>query len=303
MSQPEALGAGRPARLAGRLVQMRARWLQAGMDRDDLARLEAAVAAGTPAAAALTALARVYERLLAEAEASGHGRSACDYGRRAALCHLMRLALSGRGEGRARERARAAYARIARRLTPPARALTVALPGRAAAAYVRRPARGGRRAPVVLLLAEPTAGKEEFGRLEERLLVRGLATLSADLAAGDGPVAGEALVRAASVFAQGRSECVGVWAGGAAGAGLALSAVRGERPAGAVVVPAAPTRGGARSLRLGLRAAARPVALVAAAEDDAQAPTGVAFHALDEYGLDSVADWLAAILRRGEGRA
>jgi hypothetical protein len=282
VSEPEALGAGRPARLVGRLVQMRARWLQAGMDRDDLARLEAAVAAGRSAAAALTALARVYERLLVEAEASGHGRSACDYGRRAALCHLMR---------------------IARRLTPPARALTVALPGRAAAAYVRRPARGGPRAPVVLLLAEPSAGKEEFGRLEERLLVRGLATLSADLAAGDGPAAGEALVRAASVFAQGRSECVGVWAGGAAGAGLALSAVTGEGSAGAVVVPAAPSRGGARCLRLGLGAAACPVALVAAAEDDAQAPTGVAFHALDEYGLDSVADWLAGVLRRGEGRA
>jgi hypothetical protein len=314
---------------AGWLRRTRPRWLAAGVDRDDLARLEAAAGEGASLDGALSDLARLYEDEAAQAEATGHDLSAVGFGLASTLARGMR-ASAARGAVRAalRAEAQAAYDRWAPRQTPPASALTLGDPGRVVRAHLRVPASRA-RAPVVVLVPPADGGPEEVLRLEERLLARGLATLAVDPAVlrrlewERGTTLWwrllEALAVASTAVDAGRAAVWGI--GPARPAVLVAGAIRAVE-AVAVADTALGGRNGkaVRTAYLTVRARAA-VAVVAAtwmgAKTRAYSPRLSALAGassasesdrgdgeFDEFGRDAVADWLAdQFAGRAPGRA
>ncbi|MCL6596185.1 MAG: hypothetical protein K6V73_08230 [Firmicutes bacterium] len=271
-----------------------------------MARIEAAVAAGRAVAEAFASVAAVYEREAVAAEGEGHTLTAREHGWRAALA-LHFAAVHGGGR-EARRAARAAYARWAPRLSPPARLCRLG----GVAAYARSPAQSPMRSAAVLV---PPAwgGKEELRRYEERLLARGLATVSVDGPGRRGRDGWEAWWGRVAAEAGGGGP-VAVWAvGGAAESVLAAARVAGVA---AVAVGDAPARGGRGGpLWRALGAGVAPVAVVPGGAGGAgglvalgaPAPPGLGDGRDDggELALDLAADWLVERVRaagpRGEG--
>jgi 2,6-dihydroxypseudooxynicotine hydrolase len=170
------------------------RFLANGLDYLDVRRTLDAVRSWDDWADAWAATADRYETLAAEAESAGHGLTAAEHLRRAAL--TLQFAQFVLNDDRARREALhrrqcELYARAAGRLRPPARRVEMPTGTGIVPGYLRAPLSGD-AAGLVLLVPGLESTKEQFSTLEPYLLDRGLATLSIE-----GPGQGEMRYRRA----------------------------------------------------------------------------------------------------------
>jgi pimeloyl-ACP methyl ester carboxylesterase len=161
------------------------RFIQAGVDYNDFARTTARVERWEDWLDAWCETGEVHAGLARDAEAAGRGRTAGEAWLRAAVCFHFGKFVWVLDEERARAAADRAVAalRAAHRLLDPSAERVEASLG--VVANLRRPL-GAARPPLVLLIPGLDSTKEEFFRLEDLFLARGMATLSLD-----GPGQGE----------------------------------------------------------------------------------------------------------------
>jgi 2,6-dihydroxypseudooxynicotine hydrolase len=160
------------------------RFIQAGVDYNDFARTTARVEHWEDWLDAWSETGEVHASLAAEAEAAGRTETAGEAWLRAAVCFHFGKFVWVLDEGRARaaaDRAVAALRAAHRWLDPTAERIETPF----AIGNLRRPA-GLDRPPLALLIPGLDSTKEEFFRLENLFLARGMATMSFD-----GPGQGE----------------------------------------------------------------------------------------------------------------
>jgi 2,6-dihydroxypseudooxynicotine hydrolase len=160
------------------------RFIQAGVDYNDFARTTARVERWEDWLDAWSETASEHAELAQAAEDAGHVQTAGEAWLRAAVCFHFGKFVWVLDEGRSRAAADRAVAALlaAHRLLDPT-AERVETPR--AIGNLRRPA-GSERPPLALLIPGLDSTKEEFFRLENLFLARGMATLSMD-----GPGQGE----------------------------------------------------------------------------------------------------------------
>ena len=177
------------ARVQAAIDHWAPRFIQAGVDYNDFARTTARVERWEDWLAAWCETAEMHADLARAAEAESRGRTAGEAWLRAAVCfHFGKFVwvLDERRSRAAADRAVAALRAAHGFLDPTAERVTAPLDGAAVIANLRRPSGAG-RPPLVLLIPGLDSTKEEFFRLENLFLARGMATLSLD-----GPGQGEA---------------------------------------------------------------------------------------------------------------
>jgi 2,6-dihydroxypseudooxynicotine hydrolase len=164
------------------------RFIQAGVDYNDFARTTARVERWEDWLDAWCETGALHEDLAREAEAAGRRWTAGEAWMRAAVCfHFGKFVwvLDAERSRAAADRAVAAMRAAHRLLDPTAERVEAPLDDAAVIANLRRPPGAG-RPPLALLIAGLDSTKEEFFRLENLFLARGMATLSLD-----GPGQGE----------------------------------------------------------------------------------------------------------------
>jgi dipeptidyl aminopeptidase/acylaminoacyl peptidase len=130
-----------------------------------------------------------YEQLAESSENLGHLETAAGAWRRAALCwHWGKFVFVDHPDEQraAHERTVDCYRRGAAGLTPPAELVRIPYGDTSLPAYLRVPAAGPSRKPVVIMLPGLDSTKEELQATAEYMLARGLATIAID-----GPGQGE----------------------------------------------------------------------------------------------------------------
>jgi pimeloyl-ACP methyl ester carboxylesterase len=160
------------------------RFVQAGVDVNDFTRTTARVERWEDWLDAWSQTAETHVVLARDAEAAGRARTAGEAWLRAAVCfHFGKFVwvLDAERARAAADRAVAALRAAYRLLDPTAERVEASC----AIANLRRPAANG-RPPLALLIPGLDSTKEEFFRLENVFLARGMATLSLD-----GPGQGE----------------------------------------------------------------------------------------------------------------
>jgi pimeloyl-ACP methyl ester carboxylesterase len=160
------------------------RFVQAGVDVNDFTRTTARVERWEDWLDAWSQTAETHVELARDAEAAGRARTAGEAWLRAAVCfHFGKFVwvLDAERARAAADRAVAALRAAYRLLDPTAERVEAPC----AIANLRRPAANG-RPPLALLIPGLDSTKEEFFRLENVFLARGMATLSLD-----GPGQGE----------------------------------------------------------------------------------------------------------------
>jgi pimeloyl-ACP methyl ester carboxylesterase len=173
------------ARVQAAIDHWAPRFIQAGVDYNDFARTTARVERWEDWLDAWCETGARHEDLAREAEAAGRRWTAGEAWMRAAVCfHFGKFVwvLDAARNRAAADRAVAAM-RAAHQLLDPTAERVEAPPG--VVANLRRPPGGG-RPPLALLVPGLDSTKEEFFRLENLFLARGMATLSLD-----GPGQGE----------------------------------------------------------------------------------------------------------------
>jgi 2,6-dihydroxypseudooxynicotine hydrolase len=164
------------------------RFVQAGVDYNDFLTTTARVESWEEWLGAWCDTGEQHVALAGEAEQRGHRRTAGEAWARAAVCfHFGRFVWvvdAGRSRD-AGERAIAALAKAHEQLDTGMERLELPLDGGRIVANLRRPD-GAERPPLVVLIPGLDSTKEEFFRLEEVFLERGMATASLD-----GPGQGE----------------------------------------------------------------------------------------------------------------
>jgi 2,6-dihydroxypseudooxynicotine hydrolase len=177
------------ARVQAAIDHWAPRFIQAGVDYNDFARTTARVERWEDWLDAWCETGAIHEQLAREAEAAGRRWSAGEAWLRAAVCfHFGKFVwvVDAERSRAAADRAVAAMRAAHRWLDPTAERIEAPLDGAAVVGNLRRPPGAG-RPPLVLLIAGLDSTKEEFFRMENMLLTRGMATLSLD-----GPGQGEA---------------------------------------------------------------------------------------------------------------
>jgi pimeloyl-ACP methyl ester carboxylesterase len=172
------------ARVQAAIEHWAPRFIQAGVDYNDFARTTARVQRWEDWLDAWCETGAIHEQLAREAEAVGRRWTAGEAWLRAAVCfHFGKFVwvLDAERSRAAADRAVAAMSNAHRWLDPTAERIRVP-PGYVA--NLRRPPGGG-RPPLALLIPGLDSTKEEFFRLENLFLARGMATLSLD-GAGQG---------------------------------------------------------------------------------------------------------------------
>jgi len=165
------------------------RFVQAGVDYNDFVATTARVETWDEWLPAWCANADMHAGMAEEAATRGAGLSAGEAWARATVgYHFAKFVWvvdPERSRGAA-DRAVAAMAMTHEYLDPDAERMEVALDGGRVVGNLRKPAADGERPPLVLLVPGLDSTKEEFFRLEDVFLDRGMATLSID-----GPGQGE----------------------------------------------------------------------------------------------------------------
>ncbi|HEY1274183.1 MAG TPA: alpha/beta hydrolase [Thermoleophilaceae bacterium] len=164
------------------------RFVQAGVDYNDFLVTTARIELWEEWLGAWCETAEVHAGLAQQAERAGRTRTAGESWARAAVCFHFAKFVWVLDAGRARdaaERAIAAHYRAYELLDPSAERVEAPLDGASVIGNLRRPGGAG-RPPLVLLIPGLDSTKEEFFRLENVFLERGMATLSLD-----GPGQGE----------------------------------------------------------------------------------------------------------------
>jgi 2,6-dihydroxypseudooxynicotine hydrolase len=177
------------ARVQAAIDHWAPRFIQAGVDYNDFARTTARVERWEDWLDAWCETAEMHADLARAAEGEGRRWTAGEAWLRAAVCfHFGKFVwvLDERRSRSAADRAVAALRSAHRFLDPTAERVTARLGGAAVIANLRRPPGAG-RPPLALLIPGLDSTKEEFFRLENLFLTRGMATLSLD-----GPGQGEA---------------------------------------------------------------------------------------------------------------
>jgi pimeloyl-ACP methyl ester carboxylesterase len=172
------------ARVQSAIEHWAPRFIQAGVDYNDFARTTARVERWEDWLGAWCETGDVHAELARAAEAAGRVETAGEAWLRAAVCFHFGKFVWVLDEGRARaaaDRAVGALLAAHRLLDPTAERVQTAV----AIGNLRRPP-GLERPPLVLLIPGLDSTKEEFFRLENLFLARGMATLSMD-----GPGQGE----------------------------------------------------------------------------------------------------------------
>jgi dienelactone hydrolase len=176
------------ARVQAAIDHWAPRFVQAGVDYNDFLTTTARVETWEEWLGAWCDTAEMHVSLAGEAEQEGHRRSAGEAWARAAVCfHFARFVWvvdAGRSRD-AGEQAIAALAKAHELLDTGMERIELPLDGGRIVANLRRP-RGEERPPLVVLMPGLDSTKEEFFRLENVFLERGMATASLD-----GPGQGE----------------------------------------------------------------------------------------------------------------
>jgi dienelactone hydrolase len=176
------------ARVRAAVEHWAPRFVQAGVDYNDFLATTARIESWDEWLREWSDTAAMHASLAREAEERGHRRTAGEAWARAAVCfHFGKFVwVLDAGEAReAADRAIAALARAHELLDTGVERIEAPLDGARVVANLRRPA-GLERAPLVLLIPGLDSTKEEFFRLENVFLERGMATASLD-----GPGQGE----------------------------------------------------------------------------------------------------------------
>jgi pimeloyl-ACP methyl ester carboxylesterase len=176
------------ARVQAAIDHWAPRFVQAGVDYNDFVRTTARIERWEDWLDAWCETGSEHAALAREAEAAGRLQTAGDAWLRAAVCfHFGKFVwvLDAERSRAAADRAVAALQAAHRLLDPTAERVTAPLDGDSVIANLRRP-RGAVRPPLALLIPGLDSTKEEFFRLENLFLERGMATLSLD-----GPGQGE----------------------------------------------------------------------------------------------------------------
>jgi len=176
------------ARVQAAIEHWGPRFVQAGVDYNDFLATTSRVETWESWLDAWCDTGEMHASLAREAERQGHRRSAGEAWARAAVCFHFGKFVWVLDAGRSREAAERAIAALARAhdlLETGAERIEARLDGGRIVANLRRPAGGG-RPPLVVLVAGLDSTKEEFFRLENVFLERGMATASLD-----GPGQGE----------------------------------------------------------------------------------------------------------------
>jgi 2,6-dihydroxypseudooxynicotine hydrolase len=176
------------ARVQAAIDHWAPRFIQAGVDYNDFLVTTARVETWEEWLGAWCDTAELHVSLAAEAEQGGHRRSAGEAWARAAVCfHFARFVwvVDAARSREAGDRAIAALARAHELLDTGMERIELPLDGGRIVANVRRPD-GPARPPLVVLMPGLDSTKEEFFRLENVFLERGMATASLD-----GPGQGE----------------------------------------------------------------------------------------------------------------
>jgi pimeloyl-ACP methyl ester carboxylesterase len=172
------------ARVQAAIEHWAPRFIQAGVDYNDFARTTARVERWEDWLGAWCDTGELHEELAREAEAAGRRWTAGEAWMRAAVCfHFGKFVwvLDAERSRAAADRAVAAMRAAHRLLDPTAERIETET---GYVANLRRPPGVGRR-PLALLIPGLDSTKEEFFRLENLFLARGMATLSLD-GAGQG---------------------------------------------------------------------------------------------------------------------
>jgi dienelactone hydrolase len=176
------------ARVQAAIDNWAPRMVTQGVDYNDFVRTTARIERWDEWLDAWSETAELHLELAGEAEAAGRTRTAGEAFVRAALCfHFAKYVwvLDGERNRSTTERARDALYEAHRLLDPTAERIEAPLDGATVYANLRRP-RDQARPPLVILIPGLDSTKEEFFRLENVFLDRGMATLSID-----GPGQGE----------------------------------------------------------------------------------------------------------------
>jgi 2,6-dihydroxypseudooxynicotine hydrolase len=176
------------ARVQAAVEHWAARFVQAGVDYNDFVATTARVESWDEWLDAWCANADMHARLAEEAAAKGRGLSAGEAWARATVAyHFAKFVwvVDPERSRAAADKAVAAMAKTHEYLDPTAERIEVPLDGGRVVGNLRRPA-GEERPPLVLLVPGLDSTKEEFFKLENVFLDRGMATLSID-----GPGQGE----------------------------------------------------------------------------------------------------------------
>jgi 2,6-dihydroxypseudooxynicotine hydrolase len=176
------------ARVQAAIDHWAPRFVQAGVDYNDFLATTSRVETWDQWLDAWCDNGDLHAGLAEEAEAAGHDRSAGEAWARAAVAyHFAKFVwvLDAERSRAAADKAVSALRKAHEHLDPEAQRVEVALDGASVVANLRRPA-GDERPPLVLLVPGLDSTKEEFFRLENVFLDRGMATLSMD-----GPGQGE----------------------------------------------------------------------------------------------------------------
>jgi pimeloyl-ACP methyl ester carboxylesterase len=176
------------ARVRAAVEHWGARFVQAGVDYSDFLATTGRIERWEEWLDEWCRTADVHVSLAREAEEAGHRRTAGEAWARAAVCfHFAKFVwvLDPDHSRAAAEKAIAALYKAHELLDPGAERVEVPLDGAGLVANLRRPP-GAERTPLVILIPGLDSTKEEFFRLENVFLERGMATASLD-----GPGQGE----------------------------------------------------------------------------------------------------------------
>jgi pimeloyl-ACP methyl ester carboxylesterase len=177
------------ARVQAAIDHWAPRFVQAGVDYNDFLATTARIETWEEWLDEWSRTAELHAELARVAEAAGHSHTAGEAWVRAAVCfHFAKFVwvLDAERSRGAAERAIAALYSAHKLLDPTAERVEAPLDGGRVIANLRRPP-GLERPPLVVLIAGLDSTKEEFFRLENVFLERGMATASLD-----GPGQGEA---------------------------------------------------------------------------------------------------------------
>lgn len=173
-------------------IPLRAHWVprfvSAGVDHQDLQDLLRSIDRWDAWCREWSAKARVHEEMGEEALAQGRLVTAGQaLGRAAVYYHFagFRFYEDMKQKNQADRKAQECYGKAAPYFKPPAERISVPFGGTRLPGYLRFPP-GVSRAPCVIIIAGMDSRKEEFHRLEDEFLARGMATVSYD-----GPGQGE----------------------------------------------------------------------------------------------------------------
>lgn len=181
---------------AGRLLpeEYRGRFIAGGADYFDVCRVLTRLRGAPQWAVVWRELGEEKERLARQAEDEGRCATAVELWLGASTAYYFAQFIDFDDPARKAEnyaRCANAYAWAAHRLNPPAERVEIPFGAITMPGYLRRPA-GSRAAPVVVNLNGVNSAKEEFRLWEDKVLARGLASLSFD-----GPGFGETWERMA----------------------------------------------------------------------------------------------------------